>query len=709
MASNKKRVEVDIVTEATGNGAQKTAAEIEKATQTAQKAAEKQARAAEKAAERTAAAAQKAADKQVQASQKATAAAEKAAEKRKAAAENALKSEIDAAVGNIPVVGQAYSALSNPIAATGLAVAGLGAIFAQKANESIRLADQLQDLAGQYDVFATSIQRIGNVASDEGSSFEGVAAALNILTKSSQDAIEKGGEAAVAYEKLGITVDELKGKNAEEIFMLVADGVASATDRQKAYNAVLDVGGRSAGQLFATLSKGSEQIRAIGEAKGIFDEDDLAQLAEANDELSKLNNTLTIFAGKIVASGITLTESVGDIGVLETALTAAQGAVYNFSGQTVDLTSTLATLRGALGEVHNAFFGTIEGAEEAAPAIDKVGSAANSLDPTPAKNLAAAIDPIKVAADAAAAAVKELVGASSQLETAQARLAKAQSDAARTNVDLLKAQGEITEEQAADLKRQIDEQDRMNAVLREQASIRTQIIDAQHALAQAQLTGNAEAMASIEEQIATLYKLSETLEQVSMTEGMKRDAEYQKQIAEQREKTEQEITREKKEQLVATQGTVAAEQAITAAQNGRASAPLQKSPLGPSSLDNPIDLLNPTKPRDLTDELTPRNQPTPTPAPAPGDPAQGPENQPAGQATASLEKALEALRAELAALTVTNEKLATEIPASIATMGKPLTALPGVVDGITTAIVGMFDSISKKLTALEQRVNNLRA
>lgn len=672
MASSKKVVEVDIVTDAVGNGAQTTAAGIDKV---------------------------------------GTAAARTNAK---------LKGDLEGAVQQLPVVGQAYNALLNPINAAGVAAAGLATIFAQKAGEAISLADQLQDLSGQYGVLATSIQRIGNVASDEGGSLEGVAAGLNFLNKSSQEAITKGGELEAAYGRLGITLDDLKGKNAEEIFMQVADGVAAATDRQRAYADVLAVAGRSAGSLFATLEKGSETIRRLGDAKGVFEPEDLARLAEANDQLAKLNNQLTIFAGKIAAAGLNMAESVQEVGGIETAILTIQGALSNLTGQNIDLTQSLSGLSESGRATEKFLYGMHAAAEEAAPSVAKVAEEGNKIDPAPAKALADGIDPIKAAATAAADALRELNAATNELGNAQSRLSRTQSENARAQIDLQLELGNITKEQAANAKANIANDERAARATAERAKVLGDIAAAEADLAAASSASNAQAVSDGEERVAILRQLLYTLDEINSAEASKGGAEHQKDIADLRKQTEEEITEEKNKQLAATQGALAAEQGITDAQNGRPSAPLQKSPIGPSALDQPIDLTQPTQPRDLGPELAPRNPPPPPPPPpvTPPQPVSPQTQQPGTESNAAeqiaaaieqgkkaLDEAVKALVEGVAGLTEKYVSGIKELQAAQESGGSEVTA---AIQSATAAAVGKAAEIISQIQSLESQIANQR-
>ena len=163
----------------------------------------------------------------------------------------------------------AGGALAGAFAVGGIG-AGIGAL--------IEKASKLNDLAGQFGIVASELQRIGNAATQNGSSVEAVGASLNKLALSQEKVRAGSPEAAKALETLGIKAEDFINLAPHEAFYAVADAMAGAKDRGAAYAAVIALMGKSSGELVSTMEMGSEAIKQMGDGVGVFSDDAIAML-----------------------------------------------------------------------------------------------------------------------------------------------------------------------------------------------------------------------------------------------------------------------------------------------------------------------------------------------------------------------------------------------------------------------------------------------
>lgn len=158
-------------------------------------------------------------------------------------------------------------------------------------------ADNIQDLADKFGVGAEALQRYGNAASTAGGSMEDVAMGMNKLLINQQKALEGDQKMLDSFEDLKISATDLQTLGLEELFDRVANGVATATDRNVAYSAVVNTLGKSAHNLFATFEMGSDQIRQVGDDMGIMSDKTVASLDNVADSLKKLKGEISAFVG----------------------------------------------------------------------------------------------------------------------------------------------------------------------------------------------------------------------------------------------------------------------------------------------------------------------------------------------------------------------------------------------------------------------------
>ena len=162
---------------------------------------------------------------------------------------------------------------------------------------AIEKGDQLQDLANRFGISASALQEVGNAASLSGAGVEDVASAMNKLAVNAGKAI--GGDDAMieSFQKLGLSVSDLKNMSPQDIFFKLSEAVAGASDPLEAFAMAQEVAGKSVGALMETLRMGPAAIQEMGSGMGVWSDETIAQLGAASDEIKKFQNTMVIAFG----------------------------------------------------------------------------------------------------------------------------------------------------------------------------------------------------------------------------------------------------------------------------------------------------------------------------------------------------------------------------------------------------------------------------
>jgi hypothetical protein len=162
---------------------------------------------------------------------------------------------------------------------------------------AIEKGDQLQDLANRFGISASALQEVGNAASLSGAGVEDVASAMNKLAVNAGKAI--GGDDAMieSFQKLGLSVSDLKSMSPQDIFFKLSEAVATASDPLEAFAMAQEVAGKSVGALMETLRMGPAAIQEMGSGMGVWSDETIAQLGAASDEIKKFQNTMVIAFG----------------------------------------------------------------------------------------------------------------------------------------------------------------------------------------------------------------------------------------------------------------------------------------------------------------------------------------------------------------------------------------------------------------------------
>jgi hypothetical protein len=221
------------------------------------------------------------------------------------------------------------ASMENSVKGFGTKVGGiLAGAFAfdkiiQGFSNAIDKGDQLQDLANRFGVAASSLQEIGNAASTSGAGLEDVASAMNKLAKNAGAAIGGNEQMAEAFNKIGLSVEQLHGMTPQDLFMALSKAVASGTLGMQDFTIAEELAGRGAAVLMETLRMGPEVISANGQAMGVWTDETIAKLSEASDAIKAFQNTMTIAFGGIAQIAVPLIKTFQDIAQLAGLLGSA--------------------------------------------------------------------------------------------------------------------------------------------------------------------------------------------------------------------------------------------------------------------------------------------------------------------------------------------------------------------------------------------------
>lgn len=170
----------------------------------------------------------------------------------------------------------------------GLSLAGLTAFV----KGSIDAADKLNDLSKATGVVATTLGGIGFAAEQAGGDLDGAAKAFGKLNLFIAQALGGSKEAIAAFQRVGISVKDLRTQSNEQIFGRLADEFASYEDGANKAASANQFFGKSYQSILPLLDEGSESLQKnVGYYKqysGVTD--DLIRASdEFNDTLTKLS------------------------------------------------------------------------------------------------------------------------------------------------------------------------------------------------------------------------------------------------------------------------------------------------------------------------------------------------------------------------------------------------------------------------------------
>lgn len=244
------------------------------------------------------------------------------------------------------VAGTATAIQRDFSAALSLGGIGVGLIGVQAVKELAEYGSRIQDLTERFEQnkekqaeFATSLQQIGNVAAQNGSSLDTVAQALNRLDVARSKALSGNDQLLESFARLNVTEADLKNLSLDQILLKIGGSSFNAADAVK-------VLGRNGTELRSTLqglAAGSLQLSSA------IDSGTIAALDRADDKLKQVGQTFRVFFAEALAQAV---RGAGNIGIVIEGLFAnmAQNTRTAWNGFAGLVTGDMARFRKAMAD-----------------------------------------------------------------------------------------------------------------------------------------------------------------------------------------------------------------------------------------------------------------------------------------------------------------------------------------------------------------------
>lgn len=206
-------------------------------------------------------------------------------------------------------------------------VSGLSiGLIIQGTKAALNYAGSLAEVGQQLGVTTKDLQVFRYAAGQVGVKQEQLETGLSKLTITLGKVAAGAKAPAQALAAIGISVDQLKGKDTGEAFRIIADGLQKVTDRSQRAAVEVALFGKSGAMLDNLLSGGSGAINGLAlaaEKLGIVLSDE--QIAKADETADKLDAVKTVLASQI--AGVVADNAQAIIGLADSlAYLVAQAA-----------------------------------------------------------------------------------------------------------------------------------------------------------------------------------------------------------------------------------------------------------------------------------------------------------------------------------------------------------------------------------------------
>lgn len=161
---------------------------------------------------------------------------------------------VTAALKSIQSIGSAVAKLAKTVTLAGAALGGLGGVgslagIAAGVKQAADLGSRISDVSARTALAARDVVILEQAFKNAGLSAERVPQAVTMLSRQLVQAQEKGGEAAAAFNKLGLSIDELLKMKPADQFKAVGQAIGNLQNPSQRAAVAMQLFGRSGSEL----------------------------------------------------------------------------------------------------------------------------------------------------------------------------------------------------------------------------------------------------------------------------------------------------------------------------------------------------------------------------------------------------------------------------------------------------------------------------
>lgn len=173
-----------------------------------------------------------------------------------------------------------------------IGVAGIGAMV----KKSLDAGDAIGKMSDRLNISTESLSAFSHLVELNGETTEGFEKSLTRMVRSLGEAERGFGTGKKALEDLGISLDQLTGKSADEQFLIISDAISKVDSASRQASISSDIFGRSGVTLLNTIAQGREgfeSARKEVEKYGLsLSRIDAAKIEAANDAILRAKKVM---------------------------------------------------------------------------------------------------------------------------------------------------------------------------------------------------------------------------------------------------------------------------------------------------------------------------------------------------------------------------------------------------------------------------------
>lgn len=219
------------------------------------------------------------------------------------------------------------------IAAVAAAAVGATKALWDMGMETIKLGDQTAKTSRQLGIDAQAYQEFAWAVGLGGASEQDLASGLQTLNRQMEAARTGNKKAIKAFGELGISMQDVKRMNTEEMFVRISDALAEVDDAAEKTRTTMQLFGGAGTKLATAISGGSAELEKMREEARemgfVLDDAALKKAEEATDNYARATMQLQAVKNEI---GVAVMPAINDVLVnFSSALKENSGAVKEFA------------------------------------------------------------------------------------------------------------------------------------------------------------------------------------------------------------------------------------------------------------------------------------------------------------------------------------------------------------------------------------------
>lgn len=209
-------------------------------------------------------------------------------------------------------VGNKVTSLGKTLAPVSAGVVAFGGAMVATAKKTADHADQIDKMSQKLGISRKAYQEWDYILSQNGASIDSMKMGMKTLNTQLDSVAQKGDTAGSAFERLGLSWDDLKGKSQEEVFettIKALQGVEDETERTALANKLLGRSGMELAPLLNSGAEATEKLKQKAHELGMILDDETidagVNMTDAMDTLKRTFATVGYTIGGAVMPYIT--------------------------------------------------------------------------------------------------------------------------------------------------------------------------------------------------------------------------------------------------------------------------------------------------------------------------------------------------------------------------------------------------------------------